>query len=36
MISIVFNKFIASLRDYEYVGWTPEALYEHTVFTFLN
>ena len=35
-ISIVFNKFIATLRDYEYTGWTPEVLYELTCLNLLN
>ena len=36
MISIVFNNFISTLRDYEYDGWTPEALDECTCLTLLN
>ena len=36
IISIVFNKFIAALRDYEYNGRTPEALDERTCITLLN
>ena len=36
MISIVFNKFIAALRDYEYAGRTPEALDERTFLIILN
>ena len=35
-ISIVFNKFIAALRDYEYVGRMTEALDECTCIMLLN
>ena len=35
-ISIVFNKFIATLRDYEYSDQIPEALDERTCLTFHN
>ena len=36
MISIVFDKFIAALRDYEYASRMPEALDERTCLTLLN
>ena len=35
-ISIVFSKFIAALRDYEYAGQAPEALDERTCCMLLN
>ena len=35
-ISIVFNKFIAALLDWEYAGGTPEALNERTCLMILN
>ena len=36
MISIVFDKFIAALHDYEYASWMLEALDERTCITLLN
>ena len=36
MISIVFDKFIATLRDYEYASRIPEELDEHMCITLLN
>ena len=36
MISIVFDKFIATLRDYEYASRMPEVLDEHMCITLLN
>ena len=35
-ISNVFNKRFADLREYEYSGWTPEALDEITCLTIIN
>ena len=36
MISVVFDKFIATLHDYEYASRMPEALDERTCITLLN
>ena len=36
MISIVFNKSISDLCDYEYSVRTPEVIYERTFLTILN
>ena len=36
MISIVFDKFNAALRDYEYASRMPEALDERMCITLLN
>ena len=36
MISVVFDKFIATLHDYEYSRRIPEALDERTCITLLN
>ena len=35
-ISIVFNKFIASIHEYKYAGWTPEELIKCTCLMLLN
>ena len=35
-ISIVFNKFIAAICDYDYASRTAEALDEHTFLTLIN